>query len=205
MPPDNSRGNAEFVAVEPDQIDRRQRALADFRLRQAERFEAELHVFQNRQPGKQRKTLEYHGDAVGRLVHRLAEIGDGAGRRLRQPGDQPQQSRFARTGAAEETDDLTFVERELDAVEHQQLAAVGAREGLAQFVNVEQSGHVRASSEPEFAFRIEVERTPEHAIDDDHEQAHHGDAEHDAVKIAGVGLLRNIRTEPEGLQMFLAP
>ena len=102
-----------FVAVEADQIDRRQRALADFRLRQAERLEAELHVFQHRQPGKQREGLEHHGDARRRRDHRLAEIGDGAGRRLRQAGDQPQQGRLARAGAAEQPDDLAL--RQLQA------------------------------------------------------------------------------------------
>ena len=44
-----------FVTVEPDQIDRRQRALADFRLGQPERLEAELHVFKHGQPGKERE------------------------------------------------------------------------------------------------------------------------------------------------------
>ena len=52
-----------FVTVEPDQVDRRQRPLADLRFGQAERLEAELHVFQHGQPGKQRERLEHHGDA----------------------------------------------------------------------------------------------------------------------------------------------
>ena len=52
-----------FVTIETDQIDRRQRAFADFRQRQAERLKAELHVFKNRQPGEQREGLEHHGDA----------------------------------------------------------------------------------------------------------------------------------------------
>ena len=129
-----------FVTVEADQIDRRQRAFADFRLRKAERFEAELDVFQHRQPGKQREGLKHHGDARRRRVHRLAEIGDGAGRRLRQAGDQAQQRRLARSGAAEQADDLSLRQRQFDAVEHQMLAAVGARKGLSQRVNVEQSG-----------------------------------------------------------------
>ena len=67
-----------FVAVQADQIDSRQGTLADFRLGQAERFEAELHVFQHRQPGKQREGLEDHGDAGRGTVHRLPEIGDGS-------------------------------------------------------------------------------------------------------------------------------
>ena len=61
---------------QPNQIDRRQRALANLGLRQAERLEAELHVFQHREPGKQRKTLKHHGDARRRSKHRLTQIGD---------------------------------------------------------------------------------------------------------------------------------
>ena len=72
-------------------------------------------------------------------VHRLAQIGDGAARRQRQAGDQAQQGRFAGPGAAEQPDDLALLQREFDAVEHQMLAAVGARERLAQTVNVEES------------------------------------------------------------------
>ena len=102
-----------FVAVEADQIDRRQRAFADLRLGQAQRLEAELDVFQNRQPGKQREGLKHHGDARRRRVHRLAEIGDGAGRRQRQARDQAQQCRFARSGAAKQADDLPLLQRQI--------------------------------------------------------------------------------------------
>ena len=59
--------------------------------------------------------------------------------------------------------------------------------------------------EPEFAFGVEIKRPPEHAIDDDDEQAHHRDAEHDAMEIAGVGLLRNIGAEPVRLQVLDRP
>src|ERR1700676_548110 len=59
-----------------------------------------------------------------------------------------------------------------------------------------------SSSHPELALGVEIERTPEYAIDDDDEQAHHGNAEHDAMKIAGVGLLGNIGAQPFGLQVL---
>ncbi len=73
-------------------------------------------------------------------MNRLAEIGDCAGRRFGQTGNQAQQSRFARAGAAEQADDLALRERQLDAVEHQMLAAIGARKRLAERVNVEEGG-----------------------------------------------------------------
>jgi hypothetical protein len=59
---------------------------------------------------------------------------------LRQARDQAQQSRLARSGTAEETDDLALIERQFDTVEHEMLAAVGARERLTQAMNIEQSG-----------------------------------------------------------------
>ena len=85
-------------------------------------------------------------------MNRFAEIGDGSRRRLRQPGNEPQQGRFARSGAAQQPDDLALRQLEIDAVEHQVLAAVGARKRLLQVMDVEQSGaHIGSSSQPEFA------------------------------------------------------
>src|SRR4029077_16388615 len=60
-------------------------------------------------------------------------------------------------------------------------------------------------ADPELAFRVEIEWTPKDAIDDHDEEAHHRNAEHDPVKIAGFGLLGNISAEPVGLQMLVAP
>ena len=44
-----------FVTVEADQVDRRQRPLADLDVGQPERLEPELHVFKHGEPGKQRE------------------------------------------------------------------------------------------------------------------------------------------------------
>src|SRR5580693_2930766 len=60
-------------------------------------------------------------------------------------------------------------------------------------------------TDPELAFSIEIEWSPEHAVDDHDEEAHHRYTEHDAMKIAGFGLLGNIGAEPIGLQMLVAP
>ena len=158
--------------------------------------------------------------------HRLTEIGDGAARRLRQAGDEPQQGRLAGSGAAQQADDLALHDLKLDAVEHYKFAAVRLGEGVTQTVDVEESSahgggthgsgtHVRsthgngtlgdASAEPEFAFGVEIQRTPEHAIDDDDVKAHHGNTQHDAVEITGIGLLRNIGAEAFGFEMLIAP
>src|ERR1700742_3037186 len=61
------------------------------------------------------------------------------------------------------------------------------------------------SSEPEFSFAVPIERPPEQTIDDDHVQAHHRDPEHDAWKITGRGRLRDVGTQPAGLQVRIAP
>src|SRR3546814_19162387 len=45
----------------------------------------------------------------------------------------------------------------------------------------------------------------EHAVDDDDEARHHGDAEHDAMIVAGFGRLGDIGAQAMGLQTFAAP
>src|ERR1700678_2432220 len=62
-----------------------------------------------------------------------------------------------------------------------------------------------ASTKPELAFRVEIERTPERAIDQNNEQAHHGDAEHNAMEIASIGLLRNISAESLRYDAVVSP
>ena len=135
---------------------------------------------------------------------------------MRQAGDEPQQGRLAGSGAAQQADDLALHDLKLDAVEHHKLAAVRLGEGVTQTVDVEESSAHgggthgngtlgNASAEPEFAFGVEIQRTPEHAIDDDDVKAHHGNTQHDAVEITGIGLLRNIGAEAFGFEMLIAP
>ena len=58
-----------FVAVEPDQIDGRQRPLVAFGRRDALRLQPDLDVLQHREPGEQREGLEHHRD-FGRRARR---------------------------------------------------------------------------------------------------------------------------------------
>ena len=114
-------------AVETDQIDRRQRARAALDAVDAERLQSEFDVLQNRQPGKQRKRLEHHGDAVRRSRDGLAAA-FGVARGCRdQAGDDAQQRRLARAGAAEQADDLAGMQRQIDVFEHQQFLAAAFR------------------------------------------------------------------------------
>src|SRR6202035_2828834 len=71
----------------------------------------------------------------------------------------------------------------------------------AVFMSVELIGN--ASAEPEFAFGVKIQRTPEHAIDDDDVETHHRNAQHDVVEIARVGLLRNIGAEPLSSEVLM--
>ena len=69
-----------FEAVETDDVDRLQRALARFVGRDALRPQPDLDVVEHGQPGEQREALEHHRDAFGRAVDRLAVDSDGCPR-----------------------------------------------------------------------------------------------------------------------------
>ncbi len=131
-----------FEAVEPDEVDRLERALAHFRRRQAQRLESDLHVLEHSQPGKQRKALEYHRNARGRPGDRIPEVAHFAGRRRVKSRDSPQERRFARAGAAEKTDDLPFTEREVHAFQYDELIAVRLAKSLADALHVQQGNGV---------------------------------------------------------------
>ena len=129
-------------AVEADEVDRLQRALADLRVRQPEGLEAELHVLEHREPGKEREALKHHGDAArGTRDGCALVVHHPAGRRI-QARDQPQQRRLAGARAAEQADDLPGPQCQVDVLEHDELVAVGLAEGLADAPHVEQRSEV---------------------------------------------------------------
>ena len=127
-----------FEAVEADQIDGRQRALAHLALRHALGLEPGLHILQHRQPGEEGEGLEDHGDALGRTFDRLAEIDHLAGAGMGEPGDDAQQGRFPAAGAAEQAHDLMLAQRHVDLVDDDALGARGPREGLAHIAHLDQ-------------------------------------------------------------------
>src|SRR5262249_7033163 len=120
-----------LVSVEPNEIDRRERAPAYLLRINPQSLKADLHIFEHSQPGKKRKALKQHCDAGGRPGDRIAEIVHGTGRWMRQAGNNPQQSRFARTGAAQEPDNLALFKLEFDAIKHDEFASARLGEGLA--------------------------------------------------------------------------
>src|SRR5262249_28311144 len=70
-----------------------------------------------------------------------------------------------------------------------------SRSGAAVFI----------SSRAEVAFRIPVERMPKATVDHHDKQAHHGNAEHDAMEIARLRCSRNVSAEAISLQMLVSP
>ena len=73
--------------VEPDEVDRFQRAPAGFVPGDLFCPETELDIGEHGQPGKQRKRLEHHGDAGRRPEYGLTQISDRARRGGHQAGD----------------------------------------------------------------------------------------------------------------------
>ena len=122
-------------AVQADQVDHGQRPFAALLLRHVAGLHRQLHVLLHGEPGQQGKALEDHGDARVRAVQRGAPVGNGACRGRDQAGDAAQQRRFARTGLAEQRDDLPLSQGERDAVKHRQGAPVGSGERLGHAAN----------------------------------------------------------------------
>src|SRR6516165_8697266 len=60
---------------------------------------------------------------------------------------------------------------------------------------------VSSSAEPQAAFAEGIERPPDQAIEQRHQDAHRGDSEHDARKVAGLGCGSDVGAEPGGLQV----
>ena len=71
------------------------------------------------------------------------------------------------------------------------------------------AGHLQLEVDEIFplaeAFAEGIERPPQQPVEQSDENAHHGDAEHDAREIAALGRSRNIGSEPRGGEMSVAP
>ena len=125
-------------AVETDQVDGGQRALADIGLGHALGFQSERDVLEHGQPGEQCEALEHHGDAGRGAGDRVAAKGKRAGAGLCESRDQTQQRGFAGAGTAEQSHDLPGLQGQIDAVEHQQVTAVRLLESLADILDRQQ-------------------------------------------------------------------
>ncbi len=88
-------------------------------------------VAEHVEPRQQRRLLENDADFVPRLRHRHPENLNTAGRRANQPGDQPQQSRFAAAGRPEHGDELMPANIEGQTIERDDRVAIGTGKALA--------------------------------------------------------------------------
>src|SRR5690349_21228450 len=85
-------------------------------------------------------------------------------------------------------------------------AFVNALRTLSTSSSVQSCVFIRVPSrEAEPAFRVVVERPPQKAVDQHHEQTHGDDAEHDAMEITRRRRLRDVRAEPARLHFGAAP
>ncbi len=124
--------------VQTDEVDRGQGSLADFRPGHPLCLESQGDVFKDGEPGKQGETLKHHRDTLRRARYRLAQVAQIPGTGLGQSRDQTQQGGFARTGSAEQADDLPLAQLEIHALQYQQLGAVRLRKGLADVCALQQ-------------------------------------------------------------------
>ena len=116
-----------FVAVEADEVDRLERALARLLLRHALRAEPDLDVGEHGQPREQREGLEHHGQPVHRAPHRRVLVGDTTLAREGQAGDDAQQRRLPAARTSQQADDLAGLQLQGDVVEHERPDLARAR------------------------------------------------------------------------------
>jgi hypothetical protein len=92
-------------------------AFAVLRPAPAEDLDREQDVVQHRSPRQQGGTLEQHRDVGARFRDRRTGDGDLAGGDRQQPGDHAEEGRLPAAGAAEDRDELTLGDVEVDAAQ----------------------------------------------------------------------------------------
>ncbi len=117
-------------ACEADHVDRLRGAAFALGLRDATRLQPQLDVLPHRQPREQGEGLEHHADAARGAVERLAAVPHFTRIGLQQAGHQAQQGRLAGAGLPQQGDDFSFVQREVDVLQHRARSAVRRAEGF---------------------------------------------------------------------------
>jgi hypothetical protein len=114
-------------------------------LRHAAALHAECDVAAHRHRRVERVALEHHRD-VAVLRRHAGHVASGdlhvSGRRRFQPGDSVQQRRLSASRRADQNDELTLVDREVDALQH-----VDAPQPDVKVVDLECACHRKAPSE----------------------------------------------------------
>ena len=112
-------------AGKPDALEHRVDAARDLRARDTATRKAVADVFADAHHREQREVLEHHvdGPAIRRhAAHRLAADRDGSGVGRKEARDHPQQRRLAAARGAEERDQLTLADLQVDLMKHRGVA-----------------------------------------------------------------------------------
>ena len=104
----------------------RLRGLPALRAPLARGSQRELDIAEGGEPGQQRVALEDDAAVEPRAVDRLAIDGDSALVLAVEPGDDREKRGLAAAGGADERDEFVLADGEVDALERDGLAAVGA-------------------------------------------------------------------------------
>jgi hypothetical protein len=100
-------------------------------------------VLAHRQPGQQRIVLEHHHLVRAGAAHRLAIHQHRAARGQIEAGDHVEQGRLAAAGMANQGDEFSLADLQINALEGEVIAAAGQGKILDNILNRNQSSHDR--------------------------------------------------------------
>lgn len=123
--------------IEADEIDRLLRTLLGLFAARVQRIQAKLDVLEDCQPRKQRECLEYNRDAFSRSVQWSSSIDDPARGRPYKPAGDSQQCRFARSRTAEQPEDFSGAQFEIDVLEDEHRFARALGKGLRYLAQID--------------------------------------------------------------------
>src|SRR5271165_132927 len=137
-------GVSGFEAVQTDHVDSLEGALPSLCGRDPTGGESEFNIVLNGEPRHQGEGLKHQRCSRVGTVELDAAVANGANGRRDQSGDDPQQGGFPRSGSAQQGHDFTGPQLQIDGVQDAQLITRGAREALADRVDVDEDLRVRA-------------------------------------------------------------
>ena len=135
-------GISGFEAVQADHVDRVERTFPALRGRDPSGGKSEFDIVLNGQPWHQRKGLKYQRRPRVGAVEFGAAVAHGAAGRRDEPGDDPEQRGFTRSGSAQQGNDFTGAQLQIDGVEDTQFVTGGAGKALADRVDIDEDFRV---------------------------------------------------------------
>src|SRR5215471_2636249 len=129
-------GISGFEAVQPDGVQNAQGALVAFDRSHAARLQRSFDIFDHCEPRKEGETLEHNRDIGKFSVHWLAIPINGAAGGGRESREHAHQHGLAASRSAEQSNDLSRVDGEINGCNHLDAAAVGLRILLLQLASL---------------------------------------------------------------------